>query len=136
MYHDDFDPLDDGFSFGSADFWEPERYGFDAWPALILEENVLVLHEDEDSFRNLRVGVPGGRSWKVKVNWPLVRKLGTTYGPTAATIVATAYGVPLPVAAAIGQAVGETLKSEEKPAGGPPAPTQGPSELGARRDLP
>jgi len=97
--HDDFDPYyDEGFAFDDVD----------EAPA------VLVIEEAPDPIRNLRLGL-GGRSWKVKVNWPLVRRLGVTYGPAAATAAATAAGVPLPVAAVVGQVVAETLKTEAKP---------------------
>jgi len=140
MYHDDFDPHcgcgcgDDGYSYdppgsGADLVWlDPAGYGFDVMsPPLVLERGAIVLVDDEsapwssDQFRNLRIGLPSGRSWKVKVNWPLVRRLGVTYGPAAATVAATAAGVPLPVAAIVGQVVGETLKSETKPQGAPPA---------------
>lgn len=65
-------------------------------------------------FRNLRIKIPGGRSYKVKIDWQAARELGATYAPAAVTAAAVAYGVPLPVAAVAGQVVGQTLKGEEK----------------------
>jgi len=130
MHDDDFDPhYDDDFGndtppgYGADGVWyDPAGYDLDdVSAALVIEDRaVVVVNDDEpptwnpDPVRNLRIGLPGGRSWKVKVNWPLVRRLGVTYGPAAATAAATAAGVPLPVAAVVGQVVAETLKTEGK----------------------
>jgi len=122
--HDDIDPhYDDDFGYdtppgyGADGVWyDPAGYDLDdVSAALVIEDRaVVVVNGDEpltwnpDPIRN------GRRSWKVKVNWPLVRRLGVTYGPAAATAAATAAGVPLPVAAVVGQVVAETLKTDGK----------------------